>query len=380
MQVSELSRDTLRRLAELRPEKGKVVSFYVNLDPSEFATPKARSSEIRSLVDEGEKRVKAMDDGLSHEDKVALRADIEEVGRYLDGVDFSAAGAHGAAVFRSSPAGLFEVLRLPRPIDSRVFIDDSPLVEPLADLVSAGNWAVLLASRRTGRLLRGSATRLFEDRRFRDEVAGNRDEGNQARDQHAADAEIKDHWKLIADALHSRTVRRPPDRLLIGCAAEVFPDIQAILPSDLSERIVGRFDVDVERTSPSDVLQAAGPLIEQEDRRREREALDRLVEGLGAGGRGAAGLDEVLRALYERRVEVLLFEEGFSAPGVVCPSCGFVGASGGACPVDGTQLEEREDIIETAVELAVTQSAEVIVVHHHDDLSRHDSIGAVLRF
>src|SRR3954462_3007328 len=37
MQTNQLSPDTLRRLAELRPEEGKVVSIYLNLDPTEFA-------------------------------------------------------------------------------------------------------------------------------------------------------------------------------------------------------------------------------------------------------------------------------------------------------------------------------------------------------
>src|SRR5207248_11803562 len=61
----------------------------------------------------------------------------------------------------------------------------------------------------------------------------------------------------------------------------------------------------------------------------ERVALERLEQGLGAGGRAAAGLDDVLEALNERRVELLLFEEGFRAPGVACPHCGWLGADPG---------------------------------------------------
>jgi peptide subunit release factor 1 (eRF1) len=102
---------------------------------------------------------------------------------------------------------------------------------------------------------------------------------------------------------------------------------------------------------------------------------------VSTGGRGAAGLDETLGALNERRVETLLIDEGFSAPGSVCASCGYVGArEGGACPVDGGELERRDDIVETAIELAIAQSAEVLVVRHNDDLAAHGSIGAVLRF
>ena len=38
----------LRRLAELHPERGKVLSVFFNLDPREFATPPARAPEIHS--------------------------------------------------------------------------------------------------------------------------------------------------------------------------------------------------------------------------------------------------------------------------------------------------------------------------------------------
>jgi hypothetical protein len=48
--------------------------------------------------------------------------------------------------------------------------------------------------------------------------------------------------------------------------------------------------------------------------------------------------------------------------------------------VDETPLEQRDDIIETAVQLAITQSAEVIPIRHHDDLDGRGSIAAVLRF
>ena len=41
----------LRELASLRPEGHKVLSLYLNLDPSEFPTPKARKTELESLLD-----------------------------------------------------------------------------------------------------------------------------------------------------------------------------------------------------------------------------------------------------------------------------------------------------------------------------------------
>jgi peptide subunit release factor 1 (eRF1) len=107
------------------------------------------------------------------------------------------------------------------------------------------------------------------------------------------------------------------------------------------------------------------------------DALRRLI---GSGGLGAGGLDDVLSALHERRVEALLVGQGVHAPGVVCARCGWMAGSGDRCPVDGTELEQREDIVETAMESALGQSAAVVLVRHHDDLGPLGGIGAVLRF
>ena len=59
MAANSISRGRLRRLAELRPEHGKVLSVFFNLDPSEFATPAARATEINSVVTAAQHQVDA---------------------------------------------------------------------------------------------------------------------------------------------------------------------------------------------------------------------------------------------------------------------------------------------------------------------------------
>jgi peptide chain release factor subunit 1 len=381
MQTNQLDRSKLRELADLRPDGAKVLSLYLNLDPTEFANEKARSTEMSSLLDEVDRRLRN-GTSLTHDEKVGLRADVERVREYFRSPDFSAKGAHALAIFCAGPADIFEVLKLPRPVDTGVAIDDTPFIEPLADLAFTGSWGVFLISRRMARILRGSRDRLEEIARISDDVHGWHDQGgwSQARFQRGIQKEVDDHVKHAAEVLFRRFRRSPFDKLLIGCPEEQCGEVEKRLHPYLQERIVGRIDVDVENTTPEEVLEAASAQMEQEDLRREREALDRLAEGLGTGGRGAAGLEEVLGVLNERRVEILLFEQGLNAPGVACPGCGWVGAAGDTCPIDGTTLDQREDIIETAIQLAITQSAEVIPVRHHDDLDGRGSVAAVLRF
>jgi peptide chain release factor subunit 1 len=381
MQTNQLDLSKLRKLADLRSDGAKVLSLYLNLDPTEFANEKARSTEMSSLLDEADRRLRN-GGSLSHDQRVHLREDVERVRQYFRSPDFSAKGAHALAIFCSGPAHIFEVIKLPRPVDTGVAINDSPFIEPLADLAFTGSWGVFLISRKVARILRGSRDGLEEIAHISDDVHGWHDQGgwSQARYQRGIQKEIDDHVKHAADVLFRRFRRTPFDKLLIGCPEEQCGEVEKRLHPYLQERIVGRIDVDVENTTPDQVLEAAAAEMEKEDERRERAALDRLAEGLGTGARAAAGLDDVLETLNERRVEILLFEQGLKAPGVVCPSCGWVGADGATCPIDETPLDQHEDIIETAVELAITQSAEVIPVRYHEDLDGQGSIAAVLRF
>jgi hypothetical protein len=55
-------------------------------------------------------------------------------------------------------------------------------------------------------------------------------------------------------------------------------------------------------------------------------------------------------------------------------------AADGVCPADGGELEPLEHLREAAVEAALTQDAEVMVVHHHPDLGPFQGIAALLRF
>lgn len=380
MQANDLDRETLRRLAEAKAANGgRAISFYLNLEPTEFATPPARASAIRSLLDEGEKKVKEVEAGAADR---ALRADFERAREFFNG-DLPADGARGLAVFCSGSDDLFEVIRLPRPVQSEVVISDSPFIEPLVDLVS-GTWCIVLCNRRTARVFRGSSDRIEEVARITsDDVLSQADAGgwSQQRYERGQDEEVHRHLKRVGDLLHRRFRRARFDHLLIGSPEELGSDVEKTLHSEIQQRLVGRVTVDVENTSEDDVLAAARPVMQAHELQAERNALDRLQQGVGAGGRGVAGLDDVLGALNERRVETLLIEDRFQMPGAVCPQCGSLLAENvTACPADETPTERYDNIVEEAVELAVSQSADVVVARHHDDLEELGGVGAVLRF
>ena len=67
MQANDITRDRLRRLAQADVGGAKVLSLFLNLDPREFATPPARSTEVRSLLDRAGRLLQKEAERLTHE-------------------------------------------------------------------------------------------------------------------------------------------------------------------------------------------------------------------------------------------------------------------------------------------------------------------------
>jgi len=352
MAANTITRGRLRRLAELRPERGLVLSVFFNLDPSEFATPAARATEVNSVVTAAAHKVEEFE-GLEHDERQALRADVERVREVLEGSGVATNGTHGVAVFACGPADLLEVVRLPHPIESRAIVDDHPCVEPLVRGRSSERWCVLLVNRRKARIFIGEADGLQELDRITDDVHQQHDQGgwSQARYARGIEQEKLNHLGHTLETLFGRFKRRPFDHLVVGAPDELVAEVEERLHPYLRARLAGRIGVDVENSSAGEVQAAAAEVVDRHVAAVEREALDRMQQGIGRGDRGVSRPEAVMAALEQARVEILLLAEDFDAP----------------------ELDE-------ALEKAITQSAQVLVVRHHDDLELHGGIGAVLRF
>jgi peptide chain release factor subunit 1 len=379
MQTAAPAPTSLRRLAEEAPD-GLVVSLYVDLDPEGFATPPARASAKHSAVAEAEKSLERIPD-LSHADQQAGRQSLDRARAYLEGDQLDPAGSHALALFSGGGGDWLRVFRLPDPVPPLAIVDRAPHIEPLARYATRRRWCVLLASRRSARLFVGSSERLTEARSFRDDVHGQHDQGgwSQARYARGIEEEVRRHLDRTAKVLSAHFRQAAFDHLLLGAPQELRGALVEHLPPELRERMAGSVSVDVEHASADQVLTAAREAIDAVEASAEREALDRLSEALGRR-RGAAGLEDVLRALNEQRVELLLLDERFTAAGVTCPRCGWLGTSGTRCPADEGSLEERGNVVDHAVSRALGQAAEVMAPRHHGDLAAHGRIAALLRF
>lgn len=384
MHANQLTQDVLRSLSEVEADEPVVVSMFVDLDPSRFATPPARQSQFNSLLNALSERIRESD--LSHDAKEALKADQQRIESFLNGeMDPSEAGA--IAIYSSQALDFFEVVKLAHPLEGSVHVDLRPILEPVLGHEDEGEWCVLLVTRDSGRIFRGGPTGLREIRQFDSDVKGQHQKGgwSQARFERSVEREVEWHLEAVTELLFAHFKRNPFDHLIVSANNQnLRPALTAETHSYLLERVRGWIDIDEEHASAEEVFAAAHEVMETYLDERERELLDRLR---ASSDRSATVLDAVLEALVAQRVETLIVKEGAEAPGVKCVTCGWIGTPGPAsCPVDETPLDDVENIVEAAIQAAIQQSADIHVLRSADDpdtaadASFAGPLAAVLRF
>lgn len=383
MHRTSLTKNSLSELMRLDTGGHGVLSMYLGFDPSSVPNLSERHAQASSLLTQAEHRC-AEDEPRSHEQRMALRADLQRVRDLLDDErELAPESGRGLAIFCCGPADVLELVTLPEPVEPRIVIDDQPYLEPLVELTADERWCVLLMSHRASRVLVGDRDHLVEIASVLDDVHGQHSQGgwSQSRYQRGIRKEADDHIRASCEALYERFKRRPFDRLLIGGPVELHKQVIGELHQDLRRRVAGEFEIDVERATGAEVGERCSALIEADEKRREESALARMREGLAPNGHAGVGLAGVLELLNERRVEVLLLAHGFTAPGYSCPSCGRLSLEATPCPLDGAEPERHEDIVDTAITRALAQSAEVRVLRQSgEQLAEQGSIAALVRY
>jgi peptide chain release factor subunit 1 len=347
---NDITEAKLERLAALRADGPRVLSVYLDLDPERFATPPARTSELDSLLDEASRQIES--ERHPHEELEQLRNDLDRVRDHLQDGGYTK-GARAHAVFCCSSLDLFEALSLPEAVESRVTISDTPFIEPLVEIGAPEPWCVALVNRRLARILRGSASALTEVRSFGDSVHGQHSQGgwSQARYQRSVEQDVEAHLRHVRDVLLRQFERRRFVGLLLAAPEELRSHLADELHPYVRERVVGYLDLDVENATIEDVRSAAANAIADHQRAIVGERLEQLRARLGRGERAAAGVEDVLQALQERRVGTLLYDP----------------------------RQTGEDVVEQAARAAVEQDADVFPVET-PDLGPLGGIAALLRF
>jgi peptide chain release factor subunit 1 len=373
--------DGLRELAAFQAEKGRAISLYVNLDPSIAPTGGDADARFSSLLHEGERRAEANSRGLTHEQRLALKKDFARIRDFFEN-DFDRDGAHGLAVFTAGLDSVWRPRTLIESVPDGVRVGREFHLAPLVPLVGRGEGAlVAFVGRERGDLYRVHSGRLDEIADRSDEVPGKHDQGgwSQARFQRHIEKLVGEHLREVAAELDRRVRRMRSPKLIIVSSEEMRAEFEELLAKETKSAVIGWTSAEA-HAGPSELLALTSPFLEQVRAREEAEAVERWREEAGRRGRAASGWNETLEAASDARIEVLLYQENAQHEAWQCPACGRLSASGGQCPLDGTETEHREDGLDPTVHQTLANGGTVLPLSSRRDLDPVQGIGALLRF
>jgi peptide subunit release factor 1 (eRF1) len=371
--VPVIAAEVVRRLASFRGEQAPVTTCYLDVDGRRYLRQQDLEREVSVLF----KGARAKANGDS-----SVTRDLHRIEEYVKaGLDRS--HTRGLAIFSCAAHQLWEVIALPVPVQSCVVINNSPAVSQLeAVLEESEALAVLLADKKRARLFVFELgdlveySELFDDLPREYDSRGERDQGDV---KSHVDALVQQHLRHASDVAWRVSHEIGYSHLAVGAPDEIATELESLLHPYLRERLCGRVHVQV-TASIDDIRAAAIEMERRVERRKEAEIVQRLREAVATGRRGVAGLSPVLEALAEHRVERLLVSQGYHEAGWRCGSCGALFLVGRKCRRCSDPMEAVEDVVEEAIEDALSKSCRVEICVGNADLDVLGRVGALLRY
>lgn len=371
--MAVLTEAAVRELAAIRGEAAPITSCYLDVDGSRLI----RQHDVEQELDVTLREARSRADGHR-----SVQDDLAKIEAHVRG-GFDRSDVRGLAIFASSAIGLWEVFELPVPVRSQVVVNHSPAVAQLESVLQEHEpIGVVLADRQRTRLFVFALGRLVEHSEQLDELPRDYDTRGQSErgtPEHHVDELAQQHLRHAARAAFEVWQQTGYQHLVIGAPDAIASELESLLHPYLKERLCGRVHVAVNATL-DEVQKAAGAVEDDVERSREAALVDRLREAAATGRKGVAGIADTLAALNEKRVERLVVSKGFAQEGWRCPTTGALASVGPKDPITGEPMERVDDVVEDAIEAALTQGVRVSICIGNADLDVLGRIGALLRY
>jgi peptide subunit release factor 1 (eRF1) len=368
----------LEELESFHAPGQRVSSYYLDLDPRRWGNSRAVREALENTLDQDRRQIDRLD--ASHEVRQALLHDLEEVEKLAPTV-ISERHTRSLACFVASERHYGRALPLPWPTRHRAFFEERFVLWPLQQILDQSDrYAIVLTDKDDARLFRFFQERIEEVATIKDEIPGRvrfPDPFGELEYMRKHVEHFHHHFDRVAEAALRFLQREPFEHLIIGGLWETLPQFEGRLHRYLRDRIVARWDIDVQNTPT--------PQIEERARQEEQRLLERQARETWAAiqdqlpSRGALGPRDVFAALWWRRVQTLLVDPDATRPGYRCTACGLLSLEAGACVECGGERQEVPNVFEEAVRDAIDQSSHV---RYWKDpaLTEVDSIAAYRRF
>ena len=368
-----LSEAAIRELAGIRGEDAPITSCYLDVDGRRLVRHQDVEHELEQVLRGARQR--ANGHRSVHDDLRRIEAFVK------GGLDRHV--TRGLAIFACTATDLWEVIELPKPVRSCLVINHAPAVGQLESMVQEHEpIGVLLADKQRAQLYVFELGQLVDRSELLDELPrdyDSRGERERGTPEHHREELAHQHLRNAARAAFDLWQANGFHHLAVGAPDAIAGELEQALHPYLRARLCGRVSLGV-GAAPTEVRRAAEALEADVERSREARVVERLKEASATGRRGVAGLAGTLSALAQHRVDRLVVSKGFAHEGWRCPDTGALAIVGPKHPETGTTMARVGNVVEDALEEALTQGVPVTICVGNADLDVLGRIGALLRY
>lgn len=374
----------LARLAAIPPGKGHVVTACIRLEPDDRWNQKYLI-ELKRRIQELEQRGELA--GLDHATKAAVQRDLERIVAQVER-PATLPAARGLFVCACEGLQLFTAVPLPRVHRPRVVLDDTPWLLELAAAASEDEAALVVVLDRTHarfvKLAAGEAQTLaaFElglqsggkFRPDREDAPGT----GERRFHSRLMEERHRHYASIVHEVEALCRREPIGALVLAGPDDHVSALARFLPPRLADRLAGTLPLNPTSVTLPEIEREAGVLLARREAAQAARLAANIESAIGEGW-ATRGPAETLRALGRGQLRTLWASDGLALSGWRCSGSGRLMLDRDECTGEGEPLPVR-DLVDEAVEEALRQGIDVVVVHDAATALAADGLAGLLRF
>jgi peptide chain release factor subunit 1 len=373
-----LNLEEIREMASIDPDGAYYISLYLNIDP--HTNPRGE------YLINARNMLKQTGDGLPKEVFKKVREDLRALEDYFV-VLTPREHKKAIVLISSSLQGFWKEYRLGVPVKSGIFVDRTPYLKPIFDLLDRHRrYAALLVAKDRARIFVIHLGEIEEYAEVRSEgVPGRQAEGGwfaleQDRFERHVDYHTGVHLEDVARHLQSFMEKQKTDLLFVGGPEESLAMGIEWLPEGLRSKIGGTFSAGM--YEPSDqLLSRLEPLLLGHEGKKEEGLVDELITRAFKNKQAVLGVDDVLAMLQEGRVMTLVVDSEYSQRGYICTNCRALFSSRPEqCRYCQGRPEEVDHMADFIMQKTVEQGGDVDVVPGNDKLKNAGNIGALLRY
>ncbi|GIV07349.1 MAG: peptide chain release factor 1 [Fimbriimonadales bacterium] len=373
--------NTLEMLKQFKSERYLTTSLYLSLTPEERAArPPMYRTRLKTLVNQLSHWLD--DHPVSAQARESVRKDFEQLEAYLEEPSHTlgenSLPVRGLAAFACSGEGMFQTVRLPYVERNTLVVDQTPYVRRLfAVEADFGVNLVVVFDNRDAYFYQVDihgiqsldAFSVIKDREVLPPgVHGVRTPSGLTAQHGMGERNVQmlkqheqyQHLRKIADTILELRRVHPFDRLMIAAPDELANAFPGYLHDYVRRAYGGRIQAH-DKMPINQIYERVLDRLTALDLEGEARLLSELHEATPA--LKAVGLPAVLRALEWGNVRTLLYDSEFTQPGAVFYPSGLIGLKPEDAPDGTVAVWQMPDILDTVLERALEQGAQVETVH-----------------